>query len=314
MMVAFLYVLNYFIFSLFLTMFTVETGVGIVALLDYKRHRDAIRKYLLPVWGLDGTFAVFYIVNTVAAYPGLINVASLYIVVLLIGSIFFLLRSAFIAYSEVIGSEKAEDRYIVLYAISTVLFALIAISILTSAMGGYGINTVSGAVSISSIFLNGFNILIFVSVALIALFIASTYFKVEAIDKVGYLLLPAALALSTFAFYKYANFVFSSMHSAYIAIAISLILMAAVLMMKFARSRFAAHAAAAWFLISINLVGLLQYPYLLGGNASYLTYITNGTSGPVVVLITGAELALLLVAMLLFSYINFYKKDHSKKA
>lgn len=314
MMVASLYVLNYFIFSLFLMMFTVETGVGIVALLDYKRHRDAIRKYLLPVWGLDGTFAVFYIVNTVATYPSLVNVASLYIVVLLIGSIFFLLRSVFVAYSEVIGSEKAENRYILLYGLSTVLVAFIATSILTSAMSGYGINAVSGAINISSVFLNAFNILIFVSLALIALFIGSTYFKVGELDKIGYLLLPSAFALSLMAFYRYTNFVFSSMQSAYIAIAICLILMAAVLVMKFAKSRFAAHAAALWFLISINLVGFLQYPYLLGANASYLAYVTNGISGPVVGLITGAELALLAVAMLLFSYINFYKKDHSKKA
>ncbi|MDE1856294.1 MAG: hypothetical protein KGH49_03620, partial [Candidatus Micrarchaeota archaeon] len=85
-----LYLVNYFIFSVFITLFLLEVGSAILALFSYGAYRDKLRRYLLPIWEVDGTFAAFYLVNFEVTYPTLLGiVGTIYILPLLLAAAFF---------------------------------------------------------------------------------------------------------------------------------------------------------------------------------------------------------------------------------
>ena len=156
-----LYTLNYAIFAIFLCLFIIETGIGVLSIFAYGTYRNSIRKYLLPIWGMDGTFAVFYLVNLIATYPTLDGVAYAYIIPVLLSAIFFLLRNVFVSYSEYIGDIKFETLCMKIYGTSTIIMSFIVISIFASATSGIGVTISKNAVSVSLITMlfNPFNLL-----------------------------------------------------------------------------------------------------------------------------------------------------------
>ncbi len=75
-----LYYLNYGILAAFLSLFFVEVGMAIYALVIYGRYRERIWRYIMPLWEITGTFAVFYGASLIATYPNLMPViAPIYI-------------------------------------------------------------------------------------------------------------------------------------------------------------------------------------------------------------------------------------------
>lgn len=305
-----LYMLNYVIFSIFLSLFVIEVGIGVISLLAYDVYRSSIRRYLLPIWGMDGTFAVFYLVNLIATYPMLDSVIYAYIVPVLIGAFFFLLRNVFISYSEYIGDKRLEALSVKIYGLSTIMMAFVVLSVFTSGVSGIGISISQGSASINLLYMlvNPFNILMFIVAALIALFIVGSYFGFGPLSRLKYVMLPLAMLIAIASIYLYVPYVFSSIASEYYLLAVSIALMLVSMALTAKGSRLTRYSALLWILVSINLFGIAQYPGLMGGQLHFTDYITGAAGASAIALLTAVCGSFLAIAIALFIYISYVKK------
>ena len=94
MMMDILYIMNHVVFSLFITLFLVEVGMAFTGLIFYDSYK-IIKKYLIPMWEINGTFAIFYIVSFEAIYPKLlVNIGTLYLLPVMVAALLLILRNA----------------------------------------------------------------------------------------------------------------------------------------------------------------------------------------------------------------------------
>ena len=173
----FLYLLNYFILSIFLTLFGLEVGIALLFLLPFKKYYIILQKYLAPIWEVEGTFAVFYVVNLIATYPLAVPViGALYVFPALIGGLFLIARNAFLAYSEYADWHK--DVHLKIYSLATIIIAFILTAIVGSAISGNGVNLKIFMPMFMTMFLNPFNLVLFASIALLGIAAASIIFSI----------------------------------------------------------------------------------------------------------------------------------------
>lgn len=303
-----LYLINYGILAAFLSLLIIETGVGMLSVMDIARYRDSVKKYILPIWGVEGTFGVFYVINSIATYPGIVAIAAAYMIPILLAALFFLIRTVFIAYSEFIFDIKEEHKFRQVYGLSTIFVSFILVAIFCSALSGIGVDASVPSISTVTVLFNPFNILVFVSVALIALFTASVFFHVKSVTRPSYIFLPLSMVIFIAAVYLYVPSIYASIQSYYHLLGASVLIMIGVIVLDISGSRYTKHAALLWIFASIMMFGVVQYPYLLGGSATYTSFMTNSASAAAIALITLAGGTLLTIALLLFVYINYVKK------
>lgn len=304
-----LYFLNWLIFSAFATLFIVEVGIALLALFNYRHYRDEIRKYLLPIWEVDGTFAGLYLVNFEITYPALLGLfGQLYIAPLLLAGIFFILRSVFVVYSEYTDSPDKENLYVKIYAISTLIMVLIAGSVLNSGISGIGVSTQSSTINILQTMLNPFNIMMLIGVLLTALFVVSSCFKVERVYNYGIVYLLIAFALFAAAIYSYVPLIFANLMNKVYLVGVSLLIGIIAAIMQLRRIRYANHITILWLFASLNLFGAIIYPYIFG-NTQITNYIASQEASGPIVWITIIGGALVLAALSYLIYLTYGKKE-----
>ncbi len=304
-----LYTINYLIFSAFLTLFLVELGVAITVLFSYEKYREKLKRYVNPIWEVNGTFIIFYLVNFEATYPKLLPIiGEIYLVPAFLAFFFFILRNSFLAYSGYQGDKAKEHKYMKIYSISTIMIALFAISILTSSVTGAGIDLTNNTASLVGMIARPFNIAVIISAILIATFIASNYFEINELRRYSILGVLAAVLIILGALYIYANWIFINILANPELLIVSLILLLLAILISLKNDRRAAHIAMVWLLLSINIFGAAQYPYLFGGSTEFTQYLTNSSTGYYVLLISVVCGSALVLAIALLVYINYIKK------
>ena len=301
-----LYLINYLIFSIFLTMFLVEVGIAIISLFGYEKYKDRIKRLINPIWEVTGTFAIFYVVNFEVTYPTMLSiVGTAYAVPLLVAAIFIILRNMFIIFSEYIGTDKSEHRFRLIYSVSTLIAAILAIATLASGISGIGISPSTSTLTPSFLF-NPFTILILASLVLFALSLAESILKPEGFQKIGIVseILGFAIAYVAVAMYlpgfKIANQT--------ILIAVSTVLLAIAVIIQAAKYKHAGAFNMILVFLLINLFGVATYPYIFGTTniTSYIATSALATPEILITLIGGAFVAISLVALI---YINYIKKN-----
>jgi len=301
-----LYLINYLIFSIFLTMFLVEVGIAIISLFGYEKYKDRIKRLINPIWEVTGTFAIFYVVNFEVTYPTMLSiVGTAYAVPLLVAAIFIILRNMFIIFSEYIGTDKSEHRFRLIYSVSTLIAAILAIATLASGISGIGISPSTSTLTPSFLF-NPFTILILASLVLFALSLAESILKPEGFQKIGIVseILGFAIAYVAVAMYlpgfKIANQT--------ILIAVSTVLLAIAVIIQAAKYKHAGAFNMILVFLLINLFGVAAYPYIFGTTniTSYIATSALATPEILITLIGGAFVAISLVALI---YINYIKKN-----
>ena len=191
-----LYILDHFIFSVFMTLILIEGGFAVTALLAYGKYKERLMRYITPIWEVTGTFAVFYAVNFEATFPKLLGAAgTIYAVPLLVAAALIIIRNAFLIHAEYLGDIKREAKYLKVYAIATIAALVILMSVLSSAMTGAGISLASSSASLS-MYINPFNLIVVACSILMALSLAAGIFHIERIGKFAWL--PLALAVMLF--------------------------------------------------------------------------------------------------------------------
>ncbi|MDE1846137.1 MAG: cytochrome d ubiquinol oxidase subunit II [Candidatus Micrarchaeota archaeon] len=306
-----LYLINYLILSVFATLFIVEVGIALLSLLKYRNYRDEIRKFLLPIWEVNGTFAAFYLVNFEVTYPTLLNaVGQLYVAPLLIAAIFFILRSIFLVYSEYMNSPQKENLYMDIYALSTLALTLIAISVFDSGISGIGVSLQANLADFLVLLFNPFNVLMLIGVFLIAIFVVSSCFKVGRMHEFGILPLALAFVLMGIAIWAYLPLVFANLAANAYLLAFPAILGIIAAIMQRNMSRYANHLTLFWLFVSINVFGAIEYPYVFG-DINILNYVAAPAISSAILWISTIGGGLLIIALSYLIYLSYLKRENA---
>ncbi|MDE1870494.1 MAG: cytochrome d ubiquinol oxidase subunit II [Candidatus Micrarchaeota archaeon] len=304
-----LYIANYLIFSVFFTLLIMEIGAALLALVAYSNYREKLRRYLLPIWEVNGTFAAFYLVNFEATYPTLLGLAgTIYVLPLLLAGAAFILRSVFLVYAEVIGAGESEQKYMKIYAICTLAMSFFAISVLGSGLSGIGINVAANSADLFTLIFSPLNMLLFLGIILIAGFLSINYFEVGGGLKRGTLAVLVAIAVILFGISQYIPSIFAGIIANIYLPILSLAILAVSLLMQLRKNRYANHLSILWLVLSINLLGVAEYPNIFGSQ-SILQYLTSSEAAlPLLIITTIGSMAVALSLAVLI-YVNYIRKE-----
>lgn len=297
-------ILNYSILAAFLSMFVLEVGIAIVMAIK-ESYGASMRRYLMPIWEMTGTIAVFYIVNLVATYPRIINViGSAYVAPLLVATIFLLLRNAFLSYSAYAGGKG--KTYMTIYTLSTVAIAAIALAVLSSVATGAGLDLKSSSLDVAVAFLSPFNIILTIGTVLIALSFAIVAFDVNELKNLGVGATFCGLALILFGTYFLLGTAHVPEQFALARIAVAALL-AIVVLFHYKGKGIAKYAYALLLFLGILVLEIEQYPYVFG-SASITSYANNSGIAGYELLITAVG-GILLVASIAYLVYSVYLKN-----
>jgi cytochrome d ubiquinol oxidase subunit II len=308
---------NYGILAAFLVLFMFEVGMAFLAVLNYEKFKGLIMPYIVPIWEVNGTFAVFYVVNLEATYPTLVPaVGTLFVAPLIFSFVIYAVHNGFLAYSEFIEKKEPERLFMVIYGISTLIVAFVAVSMLTSSVSAIGISLKTLSITSYTFFLNGFNIMYFIGIFFLVLTITFILFSVKIISK----LLPLVFLVIALVFffvptYIYTHYIFNNfLH--YYPVFLIIFLLYAVSFLLYYLERYRLVSKALLVLASyasIMYFGVLEYPYFFNGavNASAAT-----VSGPISVAedyITVIGGASVVIFMSVFVYLSYFVKEEKFK-
>ena len=257
--------INYFIFSVFLTLFGLEVGIAVTLLLEYEKHKDKMKKFLMPLWEVTGTFAIFYLVNLEATVPSMLMLlGTVFAVPLLVAAIFFILRNAFLSYSEYMEDKRLEKRYLHVYAIATLVVAFIVISVLDSGISGIGINASAYSINMLKMFANSFNVLMFVGIALLSVFVTALFFDIREYKWFPGMAAILGIIAITIAIHSAMGYLFSAAFSFGIPYLTGLFILLGIgLYLHHSEKKYVKYIAVLWFLLTVNFFGFMQSPYIL---------------------------------------------------
>lgn len=299
-----LYVINYAIFSVFLTMFMIEIGFALVTLVNYNRYKSRINPLINPIWEVTGTFAIFYVLNFEVSYPTLVSVVgTAYAVPLLIAAIFIILRNVFLVLSGYIAEQRSERLFRLVYSISTLSAAVLVIAVLTSGVSGAGISPSTSSLN-STFIINPFTILMLIALLLLSLALANSLVKFDRFFKFG-----IAIELIGFMFAYLAIIVYLpgfNVLSHVAAFSVSMVLFGASLILQYVESKHSGIFDIIFLILLINLFGLSVYPYIFG-TTNITNYIaTSALAGPEILItaIGGTIVALSLAVLIYFNYVK----------
>jgi cytochrome bd-type quinol oxidase subunit 2 len=281
-----------------------------LALGNYKNYNAKVQRYINPIWEVDSTFAVFYLVNFEATFPKLLSLSgTLYVAPLLISFIFLMGRNAAMAYSEYIESHRLEEDYIRLYALCTLIALFLIISVFNSTISGIGVNLSSASLNFVKFFLNPFNLLMVSAFLIFSVYVTSNYFNEYTFRRCNFMLMLIGISVVYLALAIYLPYILTNaVRYAIISIpfaAISIFVLYLSISMNKKRSL----AAVVWFAIAVLFFELLQYPYIFGNLVPTTNYLTNSASGQGIAMITAIGGAILVASLSYFIYIAYVKKE-----
>ncbi|HUY70423.1 MAG TPA: hypothetical protein VMV00_02550 [Candidatus Baltobacteraceae bacterium] len=304
----FLYYLNYAIFAAFLSLFILELGMAIHAVLGYGKSRERIRRYVMPLWGITGTFSVLYLVELVATYPNLVPAASpLYLAPVGAAALLVILRNLFLASSEVMGGHALEGRAFMIYSASTLAIAFLLSGILASTVSGIGVDVVTGSLNLPAMLFNGFSLSVFAAMALMGVFAAAVLIgdkRGRAVACLSAFLAPVVIVAALGFGISYGAHAVAA--NAYLVILYELLL-AGLVPLYLAGMENARKLVLPIVFIGILVFAVLQNQMLFNGAASLGIFETNSAAALDLIIITVVCGALLIGALAYFVRLTFLK-------
>ncbi len=303
-----LILINQVIFSILLSLLLLELGSALLSLADYEKYKERLTSYIAPTWEITGTFSVFYLVNFEATFPSLLPaIGTMYILPVLVAVTFVIVRDAFLAYTEYIGTEKDEKRFARVYGISTIAMMIIITTILSSTISGIGVNLSSLSLN-PLIVLNPYNLLMILSLLAFVAFAAIVFFNIEK-RSLLFISIIVAFALILFASAAFTPFMLQSLATNPLVVLPSMLLLVAIIVLYWLRKTYAKFLVLPWLFCSVLAFQLIEYPSLFSNSIQISSYITSQASAPYVLIITLAGGAFLAVALSLFVYVHHVHKE-----
>jgi len=189
----------YFYTYIFLIAATILLLIGIetALALSFFINKDVYEKYenlFLSMWEITGTSIAFFVVQYEALLPSLlVPVAYSFYPLIFVILFLFIFRNIGIGFFEGKSINKEySKRDILIYLFGTLIMAILFVSILSTAITGYGIKIVNGNIILGpSIIFNYFTLLLLLSTILFVLGILGYVFNVKKFKiygLIGYLL------------------------------------------------------------------------------------------------------------------------------
>lgn len=298
-----LILINYAVFASFLTVFLIEFGIALLLLISYN-SKDKLMKYLMPMWEIDGTFAVFYVVDLEATYPNILPaVGTIYILPVLLAALFFIFRNAFLAYSEYTGRDATKRSYIMVYSIATIIVAFLALAVLSSSVSGIGVNLVMHSLYITKLLLNPFSLIIFTLAVLLSLFITMVTFDIGR-TYAEILCAVIAVIIAFAAIYVYPHYMVSNIFSNAALLAVPVLLIAAAILLHAIKSKTAKYFAILALFSGVLTFELAEYPYLFKGAINLNSIVVGSPSASYLLAFSIGGIAVLAVLIGVLIYVN----------
>ena len=308
-----LYLINHFIFSSFFTLFAAEVGIALILLFSYKNY-DKLRTYLMPMWEINGTFAILYIVSFEAIYPQLLpTIVDLYLIPVMLAALLFILRNAFLSYSENVGASK-KKLYVKIYSIITILISFIIISIFSSALSGIKINLSGQVNNIIPMLFNNFNILMFFSVALISFYSMCIVLSINYSKKVALITLILSIFIGAYAILTYTSYLTTILFSGVFLALICLTLIGFIITLIsfiYQRNTLKKLMLPTFFLL-IFTISIAQYPFIFGNKMQINQYLTSGVNTIPIIYITIIGMFFVSISIGYLIYIHNKPIKHKK--
>jgi cytochrome bd ubiquinol oxidase subunit II len=193
---------NYAAFSVFAALLISEI-MGAVVLLIAWPAKNKVLDYVVPMWEVTGTFGAFWVVTGDFAYPTLlIPVATIFTPLLIIFLLLWVARSASIAFAEFITKKGwlDEAKLYRAYAIATIALGLVVLVLLSSLVGGQGVNLTSGSFSVLSWITAG-NLAFVLGTLMLGVGLAPVFFDLQPIRRLVLPFSGAGVAISVISYW-----------------------------------------------------------------------------------------------------------------
>lgn len=184
---------NYAAFSAFAALLVTEVMGSVLLLLDFEASRQRVLDYVVPIWEVTGTFGAFWVVTGDFAFPALlVPVASIFSPLLVVFLVLFVARNASISFAEFIIKKRIVDdvELYKAYAVSTLALALVVLVLISSLVGGQGVDLADGTFSLVSWATAG-SIVFVIATLLLCLGLAPAFYDMAPIRR---LVLPCTCA------------------------------------------------------------------------------------------------------------------------
>jgi cytochrome d ubiquinol oxidase subunit II len=135
--------MNSVIFAVFFAIISTEFMAGSALLMHYSSYGKQVKRFIIPIWEITGTFFILYVVNVEALAPGLLPiVAETYIPLILLFMILYSTRNASIIFAEFIWKNSfiSEKTLYRIYSGVTLILGAILLVIYVSIVTGKGIS------------------------------------------------------------------------------------------------------------------------------------------------------------------------------
>ena len=291
---------NFAAFSVFAALLITEI-MGAVVLLMAWPAREKVLSYLVPIWEVTGTFGALWVVTGGFAYPPLlVPVSTIFAPLLVVFLIIWVARSASIAFAEFITKSGwlDETKLYRAYSISTLVLGLVVLVLLSSLVGGQGVDLSSGSFSLASWTTAG-SILFVVGTLLLAVGMAPVFFDLSSFRKFILPLALAGVAASTLSYWLMS----AELITPWMAIPALLTLIVGLLYLWPKTVRVVTNKAVFLAVLAVIIFSLqpLVYPKVLGQALAIDSVTTTGAMADAFVSITmvGGLLLVLMLALYL---------------
>ncbi len=290
---------NFAAFSVFSALLITEI-MGAVVLLIAWPAREKVLGYLVPIWEITGTFGAFWVVTGGFAYPNLLlPVSGIFAPLLVVFLIIWVARSASIAFAEFItkGRWIDETRLYRAYALSTLVLGLVVLVLLSSLVGGQGVDLTHGSFLIGS-WLTAGNILFVIGTLLIGVGLAPAFFDLPSLRKAVLPLALVGVGVSVLSYWLMSP----ALITPWMAVPVFLTLAAGSLYLWPKTARIVTNKAVCLFVLSATIFSLqpLVYPKVIGQALAIDSVTTAGPMADAFASITTVGGILLAVMLVLY--------------
>ena len=310
-----IFYVNFAVFAVFATLLITEIMGSVLLLIAYDAARKKVLEYIVPIWEVTGTFGAFWVVVSDFAYPSiLLPAAYIFAVPLMLFLILIVARNSTIVFGEYIIKKRwlDEKKLYIMYSLSTIILGLIVLAILSSIIGGAGIDIAGGTFSFSGWIGSPGSLLFIVGTLLIGLGLAPVFYGIKSF---GFLSFPSTISgifLSLLAYFFYLP----SLLTLYIAIPVVLTILVPILYHLKSTSNLVANKLVFVVVATLIIFSLnpLVYPSAFGKSLSVDAVTTSGPMAQAFLLITvvGSILLAVMVAFYLVAVRRSYAAGAGK--
>ena len=291
--------MNFAAFSVFAALLITEM-MGAVVLLIAWPAKGKVLDYLVPVWEVTGTFGAFWVVTGDFAYPTLlVPVASIFTPLLLLFLVLWVARSAAMSFAEFITKRGwlDEARLYRAYSLSTILLGVVVLVLLSSLVGGQGVDLAGGSFSIASWSTAG-SLAFIAGTLLIGVGFAPVFFNLPLLRRYVAPLTVAGVSVSVFSYWLMS----SSLITVWMAVPVILTLGAGSLYLWPRTTRIVTNKAVFLAVLSMIIFSLqpLVYPKAIGQAVAIDAVTTSGAMAGAFASITLVGASILAVMLLIY--------------